>query len=104
MVFAYQYTTWLSFQTENILRGSVPYFLCHGTITSYTHKKLWGVIVYIINGRVTRKKIDDISHRSYFVVYASTAGFILHLKSDQHFVIHRYHHVWFDEYNYPLSI
>ena len=36
--------------------------------------------------------------------YAATTGFIIYWKPDQQFVIHRVHHVWFDEYNYCLSI
>ena len=60
--------------------------------------------VYIINGRATRKKLDDRSHRGYFMVYAATRGVILYWKPDQPFIIHRAHHVWFYEYNYLLSI
>ena len=60
--FAYQYVIWLSLQTENRLRGYVPYFLLHGTRPSYKHIKIWGVIVYIINGSATRKKLDDVSY------------------------------------------
>ena len=36
--------------------------------------------------------------------YAATTGVILYLKPDQSFIIHRSHHVWFDEYNSRLSI
>ena len=36
--------------------------------------------------------------------YAATTGFILYWKLDQPFVIHRYHNVWLDKYNYRLSI
>ena len=36
--------------------------------------------------------------------YAATTGVILYWKLDQPFIIHRAHHVWFDEYNDPLSI
>ena len=36
--------------------------------------------------------------------YAATTGVILYWKPDQPFVIHRAHHVLFDEYNYHLSI
>ena len=60
--------------------------------------------VYIINGRATIKKLDDGSYQVYFMGYAATTGFILYWKSDQPFVIHRSHHVRFDEYNYRLSI
>ena len=40
--------------------------------------KIWGVRVYIINGRATRKKIYDRSHRGYFMEYAATKGVILY--------------------------
>ena len=60
--------------------------------------------VYIINGRATRKKLDDRSHRGYFMGYAATTGVIIYWKLDQNFIIHRAHHVWFDEYNSSLSI
>ena len=60
--------------------------------------------VYIINGCVTRKNIDDISHRGYFMVYSAIIGVILYWKPYQTFLIHRAHHVWFNEYNYLLSI
>ena len=56
----------------------------------------------VINGRATRKKLDDISHRGYFMGYADTTGVILYWKPDQTFIIHRSHNVWFDEYNYRL--
>ena len=36
--------------------------------------------------------------------YAATTGVILYWKPDQPFIIHRAHHVWFDEYIYRLSI
>ena len=38
------------------------------------------------------------------MLYANTTGIILYWKPDQPFVIHRSHHVWFDEYNPCLSI
>ena len=38
------------------------------------------------------------------MVYAATTGVILYWKPDQPFIIHRAHHVWFDEYNSRLSI
>ena len=60
--------------------------------------------VYIINGRATRKKLDDRSYRAYFMGYAATTGVILYWKPDQPIIIHRAHHVWFDEYNSRLSI
>ena len=36
--------------------------------------------------------------------YTSTTGVILYWKPYQPFIIHIAHHVWFDEYNYCLSI
>ena len=36
--------------------------------------------------------------------YAATIGFIIYWNPDKPFVIHIAHHVWFDEYNYRLSI
>ena len=76
--FSYQYDIWLSRLTENRLRVDVPYFLWHETIPSYKHlKNNWGVRVYIINGRATRKKLDDRSHQGYFMGYAATTGVIL---------------------------
>ena len=36
--------------------------------------------------------------------YAAKTGVILYWKPDKPFIIHRYHHVWFDEYNSRLSI
>ena len=59
---------------------------------------------YIINGRATINKLDDRSHRGYFMGYAGITGVILYWKPNQTFVINRVHHVWFDEYNYLLSI
>ena len=94
--FAYQYAIWLSHRTENIFCGGVPYFLWHGIRPSYKNIKIWGVRFYIINGRATRKKLDDISHRGYFMGYAATTGVILYWKPEQPFIIHRAHHVWFD--------
>ena len=58
----------------------------------------------MINGPATRKKLDDRSHRGYFIGYTATTGVILFWKPDQPFIIHRTHHVWFDEYNSCLSI
>ena len=60
--------------------------------------------VYIINGRDTRKKIDDRLHHGYFIGYAGTTGVIIYCKPDQTFIIHRADHVWSDEYNYRLYI
>ena len=36
--------------------------------------------------------------------YAANKGIIIYWKPYQYFVIHRDHHVWFDEYNFLLSI
>ena len=60
--------------------------------------------VYIINERATRKKLDDISHRGYFMGYVAPTGVILYWRPYQPSFIHRDHHVWFDEYNSCLSI
>ena len=76
--FTYQYAIWISLQTENRLCGDIHYFFLYGSIPSYKHIKIWGVVVYIINGCVTRKNLDDISHRSYFMVYAATTGVIIY--------------------------
>ena len=38
------------------------------------------------------------------MVYASTTKVILYWKPDQPFGIHIDHHVWFDKYNYNISI
>ena len=53
---------------------------------------------------VLQEKLDAISHRGYFMVYTATIGVILYWKPYQPFIIHRAHHVWFDEYNSSLSI
>ena len=58
----------------------------------------------MINGRVIRKKIGDISHRGNFMGYVYTTGVILYWSPYQPFSIHIYHHVWFDEYNSRLSL
>ena len=60
--------------------------------------------VYIINVRATRNNIDDRSNCGYFMGYAATTGVVLYWNPDQPFVIHRAHHVWFDEYNYHISV
>ena len=57
-----------------------------------------------MNGRAAIKKLDYRSHWGYFMGYAATTGVILYWKPDQPFIIHRYHHVWFIEYNSSLSI
>ena len=102
--FAFQYSIWLSLRTDNILCGDVTYFILHGTRPSYKHIKIWGVIVYIINGRAKRNKLYDRSHQGYFMGYAATKVVIIYWKLDQLFIIHRENHVWFDEYNYRPSI
>ena len=38
------------------------------------------------------------------MVHAATTEVIIYWKPDQHFVINRAHHVWFDEYNPFISI
>ena len=86
------------------MRGDVPNFLWHGIRPSYKHIKIWGVRVYIINGQATRKKLYHRSHWGYFMGCADTAGVILYWKPYQPFILHRAHHVWFDEYTYRLSI
>ena len=58
---------------------------------------------YIINGRVTINKLDDVSHRGDFVGYSATVGFIIYWNPERIFVIQIYHHVWFDECNYCIS-
>ena len=60
--------------------------------------------LYIINGPVTRNKLDDISNRGYFMGYEATAGAIIYWHPYKPFVIHRDHNVWFDKYYYRLSI
>ena len=36
--------------------------------------------------------------------YSTTTGVIIYCKPYQPFIINRAHHIWFDEYNYFLSI
>ena len=38
------------------------------------------------------------------MVYAATTGVIIYWKQYQPFVFHRAHNIWFDEYNFSLSI
>ena len=102
--FSYHYAICLSFQTENRLCGDVPNFLWHGTIPSYKNIKILGVLIYIINVCVTRKKLDDTSHQGYFIIYTDTTGVIIYWKTDKYFVIHRAYHFWLYEYNYLLTI
>ena len=102
--FPYQYAIWISLWNENILRGDVSWFLWHGTRPPYKYIKIWGVRVYIINGHAKNNNLDDRSHRGYFMGYADTTVVIVYWKPDQPFIIHRAHHVWFDQYNSLLSI
>ena len=76
--FSYQYAICLSRQNNNIFRGRVPYLLWHGTRPSYKHIKIWGVIVYTINGRFTRNNLDDRPHQGYIMRYADTTGVIIY--------------------------
>ena len=48
---------------------------------------MWGMIVYIINGRVTRNNIDDRLHLCYLMGYAANTGIILYCYPDQIFAI-----------------
>ena len=64
---AYQYAICSLFQTENRLRGGVPYFFWHGSIPSYKHIKIWGLRLYIIELHVTIKKLYYRSHPGYFM-------------------------------------
>ena len=102
--FAFKYEMFLSLQNENNLCGDVSYFLCYGSRPLYKHIKIWCVRVYILNGRVTRKKLDYISDHGYFTQYSDTTGVIVYWNSYHPFVIHRSHHDWFDEYNSNISI
>ena len=66
--------------------------------------KYGGVKFYIINGRVTTKKIDYISYQGYLMGYEATTGVFIYWNLDQYFDIHISHHVWFDEYNSRIYI
>ena len=77
-LFAYKYSIWFSCQTENSLSGDVTYFPWHGRITSHKHTKILGVRIHIINGRVTRNKIDYRSQQGYLMGYEDTKGFIIY--------------------------
>ena len=65
------------------MHGGVPFFLWHGARLSYKHIKIWGEIVYIINGRVTINNLDDRSHCGYLTGYAATTVVILYWKPYQ---------------------
>ena len=95
---------YISRQNCNRFSGDVPFFIWHGSRPSYKHTKRWCVRFYIVNGDVTRNKINYRSHSGYFMGYTATIGVILYWNPNQTFVVHRSHHVWFDEYNYCLSI
>ena len=74
---------WLSFQIGDILCGDVPYFLCYGTRPSYKYINIRGGRVCIIDEGATRRKIDDRSHRGYFMGYADPTGVFIYWKPDQ---------------------
>ena len=101
--FTYQYDIWISLRTENILRGDVPYFLCHGKIPSYNNIK-YGVWESTSSMAVLQERILMIDHIAVFMGYEATTGVILYWNLDQTFVIHRSNNVCFDEYNFNLSI
>ena len=52
----------------------------------------------MINVSAKTNIIDYRLHQGYLMVYAATTGVIICWKPDKPFVIHRAHHVWFDEY------
>ena len=60
--------------------------------------------VYILNRRVTRNNLDDISDSGFCMQYSDTTGVIIYWKSNHNFFIHRAHDAWFDEYISSLSI
>ena len=62
------------------------------------------MIVYIINGRDTSKKLDYRSYHGYLMEYVATKEVIIYWNTYQPFFINRAHHVWFNEYNSRLSI
>ena len=86
-----------------MLSFDFPSFLWHVSIPDYKHIKIWGLVVYIINGRVTRNNTNNISYLNYFVGYAATTGCMLYWKTDHIFYIYIANHAWFDEYNYCIS-
>ena len=88
----YQYTIWIFFRYDNMLWGDGPYSLSNGSRPSYKKNRICGEIFYIINGRVTRKKPDDISHRVYFMGFASTKRVIINWNLCQPFYIDKPHH------------
>ena len=60
------------------MHGDVTHFLCNGIRTDYEHINIWGVQVYIINGRVTIKKCYNRLNKVYFMIYATTTGGIIY--------------------------
>ena len=60
--------------------------------------------VYIIDGGVTRNNLDDGSHQGYLIGNEVTTGIKIYWKPDQHFFIHIAHNVWFEEYNFSITI
>ena len=62
-----------------------------------------GVRVYIFNGDFTRKKLDNRSQCAYFMGYKSNIVVIIYYKPNQTKYIHRYHNIWFHEYNFRIS-
>ena len=50
-----------------------------------THKK-WGVRLYIINGCIARKQLDDRSHCGYFMGYEAITGLSIYSNPDQTFL------------------
>ena len=57
-----------------------------------------------MNRLVTRNNLGNRSHQGYFMGYAVTTRVIIYWKPYCNFVIYRDHQVWFDEYNYHISI
>ena len=54
------------------------YFMGQYQITNKL--KIWGVQVYILNVRFTRKKLNNISNLYYFMEYYTINGFIIYWK------------------------
>ena len=99
----YNYAIYISHRTENMLRGDAPYFLWHWSIPYFKNIKIWGVRVYIINGCVTRKKLDNISHQNYLNGYSDNKWVIIYWKPDQPHYIHVAYHDCFGEYSYHFT-
>ena len=75
---AYQYSIWMQIGSENRFCGDITYLLINGSQSHYKHIKIWWIIIYILNVRFTRKKLNNKSNRAYFVGYAVTTGFIMY--------------------------